>query len=257
MMASVRLISSTENLSVAWAEAFLKVMENGVTELSPHIITVTDIHEGSVCEDLRIRGKLDKELARHGKWTCHTVANTIFPESLWNAELENGASLLYDRYAKIWPRIQGHRGNRRGVYFQRLIAYQPQGSEHHPINQLQHVIDTYKRGNHRRSALQASVFDPTRDHKHSRQLGFPCLQQISFTPTDNGGLHLTAFYPIQYLLERAYGNYLGLCRLGRFMATQMALPFEKMTCIAIVAKRSGDGISKTALHRFANLLRNL
>jgi len=41
---------------------------------------------------------------------------------------------------------------------------------------------------------------------------------------------------MQYLFERAYGNYLGLCRLGRFMAEQMGLSLVKMTCIAVVAQ---------------------
>ena len=38
----------------------------------------------------------------------------------------------------------------------------------------------------RHSMLQASTFDPARDHVASAQLGFPCLQQVSFEPTQAG-----------------------------------------------------------------------
>jgi len=39
------------------------------------------------------------------------------------------------------------------------------------------------------------------------------------------------------LFDRAYGNYLGLCHLGRFMAHEMGLKLVRMTCIASVAQR--------------------
>jgi hypothetical protein len=41
---------------------------------------------------------------------------------------------------------------------------------------------------------------------------------------------------MQYLFERAYGNYLGLVRLGRFMAHEMGLQLERVVCMAAVAK---------------------
>ena len=41
----------------------------------------------------------------------------------------------------------------------------------------------------------------------------------------------------QYMFERAYGNYLGLCNLGRFMAHEMGLKLDSMTCIATPAVR--------------------
>ncbi len=41
---------------------------------------------------------------------------------------------------------------------------------------------------------------------------------------------------MQYLFERAYGNYLGLKRLGDFMAHEMSLTLERVVCIAAVGK---------------------
>jgi len=62
------------------------------------------------------------------------------------------------------------------------------------------------------------------------------MQQLAFIPEDGDGLRITALYPMQYLWARAYGNYLGLVRLGRFMGSEMGLELRGVTCIALVAK---------------------
>ncbi len=257
-MPSESYLPTSRSLSIAWAEVFLKLMDHGVSELAPVVLTVNDFDgSGVACEHPSIRERLDRELAEHGLQTCHTVANTIFPASLWVPGEADSALRLYERYESIWPRIRRHQQNRRGVYFRRLTAYVPDGAAGEPVNQLRHIIDTYRRGNHRRSALQAAVFDPTRDHTNCRQQGFPCLQQVAFVPAEDEGLCVTGFYPMQYLFERAYGNYLGLCRLGRFMADQMGLPFARMVCIASVARRSDPDVTKGCLEGLAADLRQI
>ncbi len=55
-------------------------------------------------------------------------------------------------------------------------------------------------------------------------------------PVQAGGLSVTGFYATKYVVERAYGNYLGLCRLGKFMAQEMGLRFDQMVCIATPVK---------------------
>jgi hypothetical protein len=77
--------------------------------------------------------------------------------------------------------------------------------------------------------LQASIFDPGRDHVRNAQLGFPCLQQVHFVP-ENGGLAVHAFYATQQLFDKAYGNWLGLCHLGQFMACEMGLRLVRLNC---------------------------
>ena len=49
----------------------------------------------------------------------------------------------------------------------------------------------------------AFAIDPTRDHVREAQLGFPCLQHVSFVPGD-GLLTLNAFYATQQLFDKAY-----------------------------------------------------
>jgi len=41
---------------------------------------------------------------------------------------------------------------------------------------------------------------------------------------------------MQYLFQRAYGNYLGLARLGEFMAKEMKLRLERVVCFAGIAQ---------------------
>lgn len=248
-------VSNKHNLSLAWADVFLQLMDRGVSELTPKIITVKDFNDQDADENIALRQLLDKHLINAKYHSCETVAGTIFPVSLWNPDLPNNAQLLFERYGKIWPRVQkGDHENKLGVYFHRMTAYHPKNSSSPPVNQLQHVIDTYNTGTHRRSALQAAIFDPTRDHSKSRLQGFPCLQQVGFAKIGDDGLAVTAFYPMQYIFERAYGNYLGLCRLGKFMAAQMGLRMVQMTCVAGVAKL---GEKKTDLKRLADDVRAL
>lgn len=227
-------VISEKNLSVAWSKAFMGLLDSGHNQVSPLVVKVSGFGDGLIPEDVEIRQCLDDCLRTAGLQSVHTVANTIFPRSMWNPDL--GPAVLYERYKKNWSRIKKDALNRNGHYFQRLIEYE-NGTD--PVNQLSHIINTWNLSNHRHSALQASIFDPRKDHSNSRRRGFPCLQQIAFSPIGpNGidGLAIIGFYATQHLFEKAYGNYLGLFRLGHFMAKEMRLRLAEMTCIASYAK---------------------
>lgn len=220
------------NLSVAWARALKIATARGRNEIAPLIVSVTGFDEtGDAFEDMGIRGAIDGLLEREGKQGIDTVANTIFPFSLWNPS--GSRQLLYDRYKRVAPRLRkASAKNRRGIYFDRMIGGGPEGKE----NQLEFAISTYcSRPGVRRSVLQIGVFNPGLDHVAAAQLGFPCLQHVTFAPTAEG-LCINAFYSTQYLVERAYGNYVGLCRLGRFVAHELHMPLIRMTCFTGIAK---------------------
>jgi hypothetical protein len=230
-------VISEKNLSIGWAKAFLRAM-NPRKDLTPLVFMIRDFEKGKVCEDDTIRGLLDKTLKSVGMQSCDTVANTIFPSSLWNPRVSR--EKLFERYKKILPRIRKYPKNRHGVYFGRLIAF---GNGNAEVNQLEHVIKTYLGGNHRRSALQMAVFDPFRDHTNQPLQGFPCLQHVTFACCGDCKLAINGFYATQYLFERAYGNYLGLCRLGKFVAHELGLELVQMNCtigIGILDVSSSD-----------------
>lgn len=228
MASSLPLFINESDLSRAWAKAFCELTKPGVKEITPLVVSVTGFIDSQPVQDQRIQDQLDLVLSRQGKYSTSTVASTLFPYSMWNPAA--GRMQLFQRYLQLLPTIRRTTTqNRYGLYFERLIAY---GSER--MNQLEHVIRTYRSGNHRRSALQASIFLPSSDHTNQPRRGFPCMQHVAFTPCNDGELAITGFYASQYIFERAYGNYVGLCNLGQFMAHEMDLKLTRMTCIASV-----------------------
>jgi len=249
-------VAKSPNLSLAWTEIFFQLMERGASEIAPAVITISELDEHSLPVQVP---EIQRAIDGVNKQSCRTVASTIFPNSLWAPDAEDDAKRLYTRYEKVWPVVAKCRANSKGVYFRRLTAFAPEGNgEERPVvNQLAHIVDTYRLGNHRHSALQASIFDPTRDHSNSRQRGFPCLQQVAFGVSD-GTLEVTGFYALQHHVPKAYGNYLGLCWLGRFMAKQMGLRLAQVTCIASSLKLPlGDGYSKSGLTPLKSTLKQI
>jgi len=248
-MIKVNPLITSNNLSLAWTEAFLASIEPGIEEISPSTIVVTEFDDGIPVEISEIRNALDRTLLDCGMFETNATANTIFPVSLWNPQKE--PDVMYQRYQKIAPGLKkADHHNRYGVYFERLIDY---GKGHQ--NQLDFIIRAYKSGNHRRSALQAAIFDPLLDQRNQRLRGFPCLQQVAFIPYPvSKELAIHGFYATQYLFERAYGNILGLARLGNFMAKQLGLRLSRVSCTASVAKYGTP--PRAELHFLTEFLRD-
>lgn len=237
-----------EDLSRAWARAFLSVTERGIKELAPLVVVTEGFDSGEPAETVIIQEALDTELRSRGMPEIHTVANTIFPARLWS--LDRPRDRLFERYAQIAPRLRKYDGNHYGLYFERMIG--ADGS----LNQLDHVINAYHRGVTRRTALQAVIFKPERDHTLQPRRGFPCLNQVAFSPLAQGGLEVTGSYTVQYLFGRAYGNFLGLARLGQFMAHEMGLELRRLVCTATVAKLDDD-VTKSSVAKLATILRRM
>ncbi len=230
------------DLSKAWARAVLYVVDHVGLEISPLVLSVTGFDaEGAPAESSLVREALDSLLLQKGLRNVEDVAFTIFPQPLWKIA-RGDRSLLFKLYIDAFPRYQAmnRRDNKRGLYFERLVSY---GRGPCDGNQLEWILSQFNgREGVRRSMFQASVFDPGRDHVADAQLQFPCMQHISFEPTDQG-LVVTAFYATQQLFVKAYGNYLGIARLGAFMAHEMGMRLSRMNVVIGVAKF--ERISKT------------
>ena len=240
-------------LSTAWGRAIRLVSSRGTTEVIPLIVSITGFDlNGNVQEDPSIRNELENILRNSGKQKIQTVAGTIFPLSLWNPAAPR--SQLFSRYKRMIPRLtKTYRLNWRGLYFQRMITGGPPGKE----NQLEFAISEFqRRPSVRRSALQIGIFDPKKDHSTSARLGFPCMQHITLAPSGNGSLSLNAFYANQYMIEKAYGNYLGLCNLGKFVAKELNLELERVTCFAGIAQKE-SGIPKARMNPVIDLVNKL
>ena len=226
------VVINDTNLSRAWSRAFLAVLHGRGTEISPLILSITGFAEdGTPCECPAVRNSLDQLLKHRGRTSVDGIAFAIFPQYIWTLSHGDRARLFH-LYRATLPRLKAmnRRANGRGMYFERLTMYD---GGRCGGNQLEWILSQPK--GVRRSMLQATIFDARRDHSPTAQLGFPCLQHVSFEPT-TVGLVVNAFYATQQLFDKAYGNYLGLAHLGGFMAHEMKLPLARVNVMVGVAK---------------------
>jgi hypothetical protein len=228
------------NLSVAWARVFLGVLDGSIS--GSVTVAITGIEKDLLDEDSQIRERLDPVLRELKIPTVAQTALAIVPYKRWLRLGKPPVEKLADYYLKeMLPRLKAlSTKNRRGTYFERLVNYsgvrrKNGNNEVHTVNQLDHVISIWKRraekgGRPRQSALQLACFDPAKDHTGSALAGFPCLQQISLTYGEEGTLEINGYYPTQYVFDRAYGNYLGLCQLGHVIANELGARLTSLTC---------------------------
>lgn len=235
------------NLSQSWMCILSHMIKNPGIEITPLVLTITDFNEVN-----EARNTLDSDLFKNGLQSIETVSETIFPNSLYKL-MGRDRHALYKEYNNNFPRIKKlDRRNKRGTYFQRLINYQANNEN---INQLERVILSIENTNiNRRSKYQASIFDPSKDHINNPYQGFPCLQHVTFYLTQNGGLVLNSFYAIQYLYEKAYGNWLGLINLGKFVANELGVDFVRFNCFVSIEKL--DCLSKKAAKDLLSNMQN-
>lgn len=254
-------VISENNLSYAWGRAFLVAM-NGSKDLMPLTISIA-VTDGLPIEDLRVREAVDSALADTGKYSCAISAMTVFPFKFWNLSGRPHVSEFSKLYmTQYLARLRARdRLNRKGTYFERMIAFAGVRGKDGKIlnetkNQLEHTISLWPKNGEgprpKQSSLQIACFDPVKDLNRARRGGFPCLQQVSFTYDDAGGLAVNAYYPTQYIFDRAYGNYLGLCHLGYFMAREMDLELVRLNCF--VGRPELGGVTKTVLRELEKIV---
>jgi hypothetical protein len=258
---------SHDTISHAWNDAFQRLVANGgkAVHLAVAIARPLDPEEET------IRSALDafieeRRAAGSPIWPVSTVANTIFPAAFYRPERENARQRLYDLHAKA-QRIQQRMPNPEN-YFNRLVAYPAPGSE--PFNQLEYIVDRLVRqrkprkggrGGALSSAYEVGLTVPDGGElrvqapgQDRRLMSFPCLSQISFT-LEGDTLNLAALYRNQYFVTRAYGNYLGLARIGDFISREVGVELGEIVCLATHADAQFGELTKTRVERLATTLR--
>lgn len=254
MSTKIPFVIAHPNLSVAWSEAFLRLMAPGNGGLTPLFISTDGFEEGLPIEDPKLRELTDGALAEFDRFSVRNTAQTIFPQKFWLAKGQPPAEKFAEWYRRYcFPHLyQAAKQNRGGTYFQRMVGYGAEFDKKYgyitnrPLDQLSAVIDFWKKAKGpRRSALQVSCFDPQDDHHFKARCGFPCLHQVSFSYDDDDGLAVTGYYPSEYIFDRGYGNYLGLCHLGHFVAQEVSRRLVRMNCVVahpILAGERAPGV---------------
>lgn len=152
-MSSPQIIEN-HNLSTAWLAVFEQIISSaGKNEISPLVLTLTDFSEVDI-----IRNTLNAHLEKNNCYPIETVANTIFPVSLYTLYKYDRNKFFQTYLNDVLPRLKGiEPANKRGTYFERLIAYGSNGSK--KVDQLDIIISSLREDAKvkRRSKLQASI----------------------------------------------------------------------------------------------------
>jgi hypothetical protein len=224
-----------DNLSVAWGRALLHTCDNSNSALSPMLISISNFAPPIPQEAASIRKATDAALSALKLNPVRVSALTIFPYEMWcrrnKPPCAEFTSFCLDRLLPRLKKLDAR--NRLGTYFERMMGFVGiRRGELYQVNQLLFIIDLLRNRKKwpRESALQMSCFDPAKDHTGQPVRGFPCLQQVSVSHDNSGNFALSAYYPTQYIFDRAYGNYLGLCHLGAFIAHETRLNFVRLNC---------------------------
>ena len=240
MKTDPRLITGN-NLAAVWSQAYLHAQKGSPGSLTVSLDLTNSLEDQ---EDDHLKTLLDDHLRKNNTPTIDQTALTIVPYERWLRMEKPSVEELSKWYLKqLLPRLKARdRRNCYGTYFERLVGFtgvKNKGGQTQieTVNQLQYVVDEWEKGKARnrparprQSALQLACFDPAKDDTGSALRGFPCLQQISFTYDEAGTLEINAYYPTQYLLDRGYGNYLGLCQLGVVVAHQLEVQLTRLSC---------------------------
>lgn len=232
---------TAESVSDAWCEAIRATRQEKDNKIFHLAVSI-----GSpLLENQDVRDRVEKILADQHLQPVDTVANTIMP-TRW-AQICKDHDDFVARYTANYDRITRFSPSNWGTYFGRLVAY-PVGSGKRPapVDQLGPIIRTLKRTEIMRAEYETAIVvageaDDTEDRaaaatihhptRGARGRGGPCLSHVAFQ-RDGDSVHAVAHYRSQYLVERAYGNYLGLGRLLQYVSEQADLKPGQLTIVA-------------------------
>ncbi|WP_198020372.1 hypothetical protein [Mesorhizobium sp. LSHC432A00] len=215
----------------AWLAAATAV-ENLGGEANNVVIDIADplLEDETDAQIIRV---VDSFLRTHHCNALNGVANTIFPQSLFD---QHGPDQFYRAYHdRVFPRMKTITRD-WGRYFERLTSWKKLvNNKVEVINPLDDLV-TFMRGQISsdkktyRNAYEMTVYDPGRDagKGSNRQ----CLSFLSFKLTNDNRLLLTVMYRNHAYIARGLGNFIGLGRLQAFVAGQAGAQMGSLTCIS-------------------------
>jgi hypothetical protein len=241
------------NISDAWVQAmeYLVACGGKASNLIAAIAPGGEVSAVRAIFDEFLQARESNRIRRIRK-----VADTIFPVDFYRAGPGDAARDHLYRMQKLATKVE-RRFIRGGTYFDRLIDW-PGGTgaeSELERNQLERRIRRMKSywdsGTRNHSAYELAVStatavaadldgtdcfeggdlrvqDPLRDNF---VIGFPCLSHISLT-LFQGRLELTALYRNQHFITKAYGNFVGLSDLQRFVCQEVGCSKGELVCVA-------------------------
>jgi len=213
------------SVSAAWAAALDVVLRDDDRHVNHLLIRATE----PLPEVDEIRAAADALLADLGLQGVDTVRNTIFP---YETALDvPEPDELTAEYLEMYPALRSL-GSPRGTYFGRMIAY-PR-ADGTTSNQLVATVKKLRAANvgpRWTSIYEINIYNEQKDARLTRS--FPCMSHLAFH-LDGDRVDCLAIYRSHDLIDKAYGNYLGLAQLQEYVAGQAGfLPGE----LAVLAGR--------------------
>ncbi|MCV3242089.1 thymidylate synthase [Mesorhizobium robiniae] len=223
-------IKTQPSCASAWLAAVTAVDSASGSHDAQNVIV--DVANPTVMSDadLEVISLVDEYLREYDRYPVETVANTIFPRSLF---LRHKAPAFYDVYrTKVLPRIK--KGD-WGRYFDRMITFplQKKGKYLNPLDEMvTKMRDQVASGRCFRNVYEITIYDPIRDA--GPLMNRQCLSFLSFKLTDGPErkLLLTAMYRNHYYIERLLGNLIGLGRLMKFVADEVKVDVGSLTIVS-------------------------
>ncbi|MEL1135559.1 thymidylate synthase [Desulfitobacterium sp. THU1] len=233
-----------ESFQTAWAKAIIALSKNR-WELWNLVVQIKNpsMLNSTMHEEMRKFALSHKKLIEPDK-----VAYTIFPFKSYKSGITTREKLYkaYWRYFKITRKME-HSG--WGTYFERMIRYPTTAGE---VDQLGSIIDNI---NSRRTNYCAAhvIMIPQPNRDLNKIMGAPCLNYLTIqveNPEDHRKIiNLLAVYRNHDFRSRAYGNYLGLCKLLHYIAKETNSSMGSLTCVSSHADVPND---KRKLLQIAN-----
>ncbi len=223
----------------AWLNVVRLLMTNH-WELNNVIVHVKDVN----AMDLEFHDAMESFANSQELLGPKHVAYTIFPHRLCRGRDAAALFTDYNKRRGLYERVK----TSWGTYFRRMTNYKGKDGT---VNQLGNIIAAIRD----RKRIYKTAYTVVIQHPGGetvRPLGGPCLNYLAIQaePAQEGQsltLGLLAVYRNHDFLERAYGNYWGLCNLIRFLAREVEGSPGPLTCVSSHAYVSGN---KTALKAF-------
>lgn len=237
-------IAPQRSCALAWLAAVQTVRTRAGSAADNVIIRIanpliqTDI-------DAAIVAEVDRFLRGNGRLPVNTVANAIFPQSIFE---RHGAPAFYGVYLdKVLPRIRRSQAD-WGRDFQRMISFpvERKGSTTNPlaemVEKMRHQVASARCFE---NVYEITIYDPpggcagpvTNTHR---------LGSLSFNLTDGAPRHLllTAVFRGHHYMQRLLGDMIGLGRLMKFVAGEAAVAVGDLAIASTHAEIDAVGTSR-------------
>jgi thymidylate synthase len=230
----------TDTFQEAWLEV-VETLARSQWELRNLVVQIRN----PVLIDEDLNDQMDDFARTQDLLAPRHVAYTIFPYGLYGDGRDAAAVFAsYNRKNGLYERLHNRKKD-WGTYFRRMTHYE--GRKGEVVNQLANIINAIRdRKNLSKAAYTVIIQHP--GGETVRPLGGPCLNYLAVqAEPDPFTVGLMAVYRNHDFLERAYGNYWGLCNLVAFMAKEVGAEPGPVTCVSSHAYVDGN---KTALRAF-------